>query len=387
MGAGGSAAGGPGGSAGTYPIRSRGHPDRLFRRGRRESESDRQVLAGLHARPGRRRPRHDRCQRHVGRRHRRADARRPHQCVQRAHQQHPAQRGHGHDSRLPLPGRLARHEPRRGFLGLVSDRRGGRRRQRRLLDRVPGQHRARRGLRSRSRVRHRRGDRRRDAGRQGDAAARALHEPAAPPAVGPRAGGLRRGPLPYRPARLGVGGGHSRAHPGQRQALHGVQHREPPQQQQLEPRRADAARDLCAPLPDGRAGQRRRFGDGVVQPHQRREGDAEQPPSDQGPPRRFRVSGLRAQRLVGDAQHGSDEGRPDHPEANGGRGGEGRDGRRASLGPELRPAREPGRHLGQRPGPGRSQQGRGARPRAEVPLQRRPPHRQRRKGVAQDEAT
>ena len=81
-------------------------------------------------------------------------------------QQHPAQPGHGHDSWLPLPRRFARHELRRGHERHAPGQcRGRRRPERRLLDRLSGQHGTRRGLRSRPRVRGRRGDRRRDAGR------------------------------------------------------------------------------------------------------------------------------------------------------------------------------------------------------------------------------
>ena len=57
------------------------------------------------------------------------------------------------DSRLSLPRRLARHEPRRGHGRRPAERRDRQQRAGRILDGVPGQHGPRRGLRPRPRVR------------------------------------------------------------------------------------------------------------------------------------------------------------------------------------------------------------------------------------------
>ena len=123
----------------------------------------------------------------------------------------------------------------------------------------------------------------------------------APPAVGPRAGDLRRGSVPHRPPRLGDDRRRAAAHRRQRQALHGLRHRERPRQQRLGAGRADAAGDLRPSLPDGGAGRRRRLRHGVVQHGERHEVHAERAHADRRPAHRLRVQGLRPQRLVGDA--------------------------------------------------------------------------------------
>ena len=150
--------------------------------------------------------------------------------------------------------------------GIVPNAGDGQRPARRLLDRIPGQHGARRGLRSRSRVRHRRGDRRRDAGRQGDAAARPVHEPAPPPA----SGAARRRPTARIPITSAAwpprwSSASSSTSPPTPSTSWPMTSRTSARRNNSADGRADAARDLRAPLPHGGAGRRRRVGHGLVQ--------------------------------------------------------------------------------------------------------------------------
>ena len=139
----------------------------------------------------------------------------------------------------------------------------------RPCDRVPGRHRARRHLGPGTRRTRRRGDRRRGACQGRQRPAGAGHRRRAPSALGALARDLWRGPAAHRAdgRRLHPRGAATRDR--QRQALCAEQHREHPQGGQRRRRRADAARDLSAALPHGRAAGARGLGHGGIQPGER----------------------------------------------------------------------------------------------------------------------
>ena len=158
------------------------------------------------------------------------------------------------DPWLVVPRRTARREPERDG-----------RRQERLLDRLPGRHRARGGVRRRPREQGRTGHRRRDARlrQHDDAGTDSQHPP--PPRLGSLAGDLRRGQLPPGAPRQRVRDGHPELHRRLREALRRQRHRGRPRQRQRHHRsRRRCARSSGVTSDDRRRG-RRRLSDGRVQ--------------------------------------------------------------------------------------------------------------------------